>query len=81
MSCSVVHRHSLDLVWLWHWLAATALTGPLAWELPYVLGEALKRQKKKKKKKKRKKKKKKEKEKKRKKREEMYLLQVLASFQ
>ena len=32
-------------------LAAAALIGPLAWELPYAVGAALKRQKKKKKKK------------------------------
>ena len=30
---------------LWLWLAATALIGPLAWEPPYALGAALKRQK------------------------------------
>ena len=35
------------LLWLWHWLAAIALTGPLAWELPYASGTAIKRQKKK----------------------------------
>ena len=34
------------LLWLWRRLAATALTGPLAWELPYAMGVALKRQKK-----------------------------------
>ena len=38
------------LLWLWYRPAATALIGPLAWEPPYVVGEALKRQKKKKKK-------------------------------
>ena len=32
-------------------MAATALIGPLAWEPPYAVGEALKRQKDKKKKK------------------------------
>ena len=31
-------------LWLWCSLAATALIRPLAWELPYTVGEALKRQ-------------------------------------
>ena len=35
----------LDPEWLWLWLAATALTGPLAWEPPHAVGVALKRQK------------------------------------
>ena len=50
MSFSVVCRHGLDLalLWLWHRLAAIAQIRPLAWELPYALGAALKRQKKKK---------------------------------
>ena len=39
------------LLWLWCRAAATSLIPPLAWELPYVIGMALKRQKKKKKKK------------------------------
>ena len=45
MSGGVGRRHSSDLVWLWLWqrLAATALIGPLAWELPYAIGTALKR--------------------------------------
>ena len=30
------------LLWLWHRLAAAALTRPLAWELPYAAGAALK---------------------------------------
>ena len=36
-----------DPVWLWWWCkpAATALIRPLAWELPYATGVALKRQK------------------------------------
>ena len=38
------------MLWLRHRLAATALIQPLAWELPYALGAALRRQKKKKKK-------------------------------
>ena len=46
MSFGVDFRHNLDLVllWLWFRLAATALTGPLAWEPPYAMGAALKRQ-------------------------------------
>ena len=39
------------LLWLWCRPGAAALIQPLAWELPYALGGALKRQKKKKKKK------------------------------
>ena len=30
------------LLWMWHGLAAAALTPPLAWELPYAAGVALK---------------------------------------
>ena len=65
MSCGVGHRLGSDpsLLWLWHrpdlvllWLgrkpAATAPTGPLAWEPPYASAAALRRQKKKKRKKK-----------------------------
>ena len=37
----------LVLLWLWYRLAATALTQPLAWELPYAAGVALKVKKKK----------------------------------
>ena len=46
MSCGVVRRHGLDsaLLWLWHRLAPVALMQPLAWELPYASGAALKRQ-------------------------------------
>ena len=33
------------LLWLWRRLAAVALIQPLAWELPYALGAALKRKK------------------------------------
>ena len=53
MSCSTGRRHSLDLVllWLWHRPKATAPLRPLAWEPPYAMGVALKRQKKKGKKK------------------------------
>ena len=56
MSCGVVCRcgSDLELLWLWHRLAATAQIGPLGWKTPYATGTALektKRQKKKKKKK------------------------------
>ena len=46
VSCGVGHRHGSDPVWLWLWcrLAAAAPTGPLAWEPPYAVGSALKRQ-------------------------------------
>jgi len=37
-----------ELLWLWCRLAATAPTGPLAWEPLYDMGVALKRQKSKK---------------------------------
>ena len=52
MSCGVGCRHGLDpaLLWLLCRLAATALIQHLAWELPYAVGAALKREKKKKKK-------------------------------
>ena len=51
VSCGVGHRCSLNLAWLWLWRrpSAVALTGPLAWELPYAAGAALKSKKKKKK--------------------------------
>ena len=44
VSCGVGCRHSLDpaLLWLWHRPEAAALIGPLAWELPYAAGVALK---------------------------------------
>ena len=50
MSCGVGCRCSSDptLLWLWCRLAAAVLIGPLAWEPPYALGVALKRQKEKK---------------------------------
>ena len=35
------------LLWLWHRLVATVLTGPLACEPPYAVGAALERQEKK----------------------------------
>ena len=34
----------LALLWLWHRLASAALIQPLAWELPYAVYAALKRQ-------------------------------------
>ena len=44
MSCGVGRRCGLDptLPWLWHGPAATAPTGPLAWEPPYAENVALK---------------------------------------
>ena len=49
MNCGVGHRHGSDLVllWLWRRLAAAAPILPLAWELTYPVGVALKRKKKK----------------------------------
>ena len=48
MSCGVGCRCGSDptLLWLWHKPVATAPIGPVAWELPYAAGAALKRQKK-----------------------------------
>ena len=45
MSCSVGGRQGLDLALLWLrlWPAAATLIQPLAWELPYATGAALKR--------------------------------------
>ena len=44
MSCGVGHRPGLDpeLQWLWRRLPAVALIRPLAWELPYAAGAAVK---------------------------------------
>ena len=52
VSCSIGDRRSSDplLLWLWHRLAAKAQIHPLAWELQYALGVAVKKPKKKKKK-------------------------------
>ena len=33
----------MELLWLWHKPTALALIQPLAWELPYAAGKALKR--------------------------------------
>ena len=48
MSCGVGHRLTLGpaMLWLWHRLAAVAPVQPLAWQLPYGTGVALKRKKK-----------------------------------
>ena len=56
MSWGVGHRRGSDLLlWLCRRPVAAAPTQPLAWELPYAMGLALKSKKKKKKKKKEKK--------------------------
>ena len=46
MSCGTGHRCSLDLelLWLWCRLGAVAPIQPPAWEPPYAVGAALKRQ-------------------------------------
>ena len=48
MSCGIECRHGLDpaLVWLWCRPEIVALIQSLAWEPPYAVGVALKRQKK-----------------------------------
>ena len=48
MSCGVGRSHGWDLALLWLWCkpAAVAPIQPLAWELPYAVGVALKRKKK-----------------------------------
>ena len=45
MSCGVCRRRglALALLWLWHRLAAAARIQPLAWELSYTVGVALKK--------------------------------------
>ena len=45
MSCGIGRRCGLDLalLWLWRRPVATAWIRPLAWELPYAMGAALKR--------------------------------------
>ena len=45
MSCGVVCRHGLDLLWLWLWPGATVPTRPLAWEPLYATGADLKKKK------------------------------------
>ena len=48
VSCGAGRRRGSDPVFLclWHRLAATALTGPLAWEPPCAADEALEKTKK-----------------------------------
>ena len=48
VSYGVGHRCSLDITLLWLWCRpeAVAPVQPLAWELPYAMGAALKRKKK-----------------------------------
>jgi len=57
VNCGVGQRYGSDLALLWLWCrpAAVTLIRPLAWEPPYAVGAALKRQKTKKKKKKKRK--------------------------
>ena len=45
MSCDVSHRCSLDptLLWLWCRPEAVGPIRPLAWELPYATGAAIKK--------------------------------------
>ena len=47
MSCGVGLRHGSDLMLLWLWGRPAVIVPiqPLAWELPYAVGMALKRQK------------------------------------
>ena len=47
MGCGVGHRYGSDpeLLWLWHRPAAAAPIRPLAWEPPYAVGAALKKEK------------------------------------
>ena len=49
MNCGIGRRLDLDLalLWLWRRPSATAPIRPLAWEHPYAVGAALKREKKK----------------------------------
>ena len=43
LSCGIGHKcGSNRVLWFWHKLAAAALIWPLAWELPYAAGAALK---------------------------------------
>ena len=51
MSCGIGRRCGSDpaFLWLWRKPEAAAPIGPLAWELPYATGVALKKQKRKRK--------------------------------
>ena len=53
MSCGVGHRRGscLALLWLWCRPSATVPIRPLAWEIPYAMGAALKKRQKREKKK------------------------------
>ena len=53
MSCDVGRRYGLDptLLWLWRRPAAAALIQPLAWELLFTAGAAIKKKRKKERKK------------------------------
>ena len=48
VSCGVGCKYGLDpsLLWLWYRPTAVALIQPLAWEVPYTAGSALKRKRK-----------------------------------
>ena len=39
-----LNANNCALLWLWHRLAAAGPIRPLAWELPYAAGTALKKQ-------------------------------------
>ena len=45
--CGIGRRHGLDPTWLWLWCRPVASTPiqPVAWEPPYDVGAALKKQK------------------------------------
>ena len=45
MSCGVGRRGGYDLALLWLWCRPAALIRPLAWDPPYAVSVALKRQK------------------------------------
>ena len=47
MSCGEGHRLGSDptLLWVWRRLVAVALIRPVAWEPPYAVGAALKKEK------------------------------------
>ena len=45
MSCGIGHRRGLDLALLWLWLWLWLAIQPLAWEPPYAMGVAIKKNK------------------------------------